>query len=148
MGRILSACLLDVLQMPCLIYGCSPWTDGFTCWWVITTVSDLGGQMVTLTRSQTGGDFSGRQVVWWSDLLPAHSGFWGWRRHLCAKASTPGGGMVVCCFGKTTMTHFLAIFMIYVGIFHDIFSLRYLSAYFSYKTQHFHSWEWSTCTVL
>lgn len=134
-----------------------PWTDGFTCCWVITTVSDSGGQMVTLTWSQSRGDlFDG--AIFCLHILGS-----GVKRSISVLNScqaTSGGGVVVCCFGKTTMTHFFAIFYIifwYVSwyvcfkilVWHIFFSLSLLiNRKMYYKTQHFHSWEWSTCSVL
>lgn len=62
-----------------------PWTDGFTSWWLIATVPDSGGQMVTSTPLQSEGDLFVRQVVWWCTFPCALSGYWDEEKHVCVK---------------------------------------------------------------
>ena len=90
------ACLPDVLQLQRYqSYGCPPWTDGFACWWLITTVPDSGGPMATWTQLQSGRLCDG--AVSHVHLLGS-----GVKRNTSVlsfcEASTSGGGMEISCF--------------------------------------------------
>lgn len=109
-----------------------------------------------------------RWLLWQAGfLMVQYSAFTFWvlgvQRSISAlnscQASTSGGGLVACCFGKTTMTHFFTIFydiFWYISwyicfkllVWHIFLLSLFINCKKYYKTQHFHSWERPTCNVL